>query len=100
MYRVSDEATAPRSFASRSQNRAIARASDQATGSAVIQAAKRLSCAARRQLEVLAQLTQHRVEPVDLGVRVRRRELDAEADLGAGHEGIGGHRHVDPALEE
>ena len=53
-----------------------------------------------RKLEALGDVGEHRAQMVDLGVGVGRGELDPEADLVLGHQRVGGHRHVDAAVEQ
>src|SRR5436190_15027263 len=52
------------------------------------------------ELEALLQRGQDRDQLLDLVVPVRRGDLDPEAHLALRREGVRGHRHVDPVLEE
>ena len=54
----------------------------------------------RLQLAHVGELLERRDQRVDFGVGVRRRQLDAEADLIAGHQRVGGERHIHAAVEQ
>ena len=52
------------------------------------------------EFETFVDLAQDLAQLVDLLVAVRGGDLDPEADLVLRDEGVRGHRHVDPAVEE
>src|SRR6266480_4723232 len=47
------------------------------------------------EIEAVRKLAEHVDETFDLGVRIRRRDLNPEADLASRNERIGGERDVD-----
>src|SRR4029078_11940615 len=52
------------------------------------------------EIEAVCELAEHVDETLDLGVRIRRRDLNPEADLASRNERIGRERDVDAVLEE
>jgi hypothetical protein len=52
------------------------------------------------EFEGVRDLLEDAYQPADLLIGVGGRDLNAEANLALGHEGISGHRHVDTFVEQ